>query len=523
MKRDWLFIAGVALALAVQLAGCHRFEVVSVESVIPESEAIFDPELVGVWVSEQGGAAFLAPDSRGDKAYLFCPLEKCGKARLGRLGEHLVLEISDPESLDAELLLPIHRLVVLEKIGPDEVHTWELDSEAFQAALHAGEVGLAHRIRDDYVILYDSASSIRTELASYLGRAGALTEPWIWNRERMTFLEELTHSRQIEREDVPCFEASPWPEADALFRRDPRREIGSVESSLELTEGKVLWLLNLPRIRTSGEQRYVANAVAVQSGTDPSAASIEFYLAADEDGAPQALISGAADESYYFIDGVRIADRLLLLTRWHGDDFRSGWDLMMVDNLDDEPPSWRIKSLEVPDEAREAVGEPAALLVLGEHVYLLWSVETRFNSYWVHALRWPRHSVLAGDLGTPEWIRGEYEDQSWVPGMPPADRLALFESDTKEFTVHVDPASGWLLAVQMTRDSPRNVVLRGSRLLGLDWSEPRIIYRPAGPDYYSDAKAHPALTGADLVLTYDSSRGPTRFLRLARCDEGVEP
>jgi hypothetical protein len=73
----------------------------------------------------------------------------------------------------------------------------------------------------------------------------------------------------------------PWPEADALFRTDPKW-LGSDDAySVDLGNGRTLWLFDDSLIsRTFMNTRRLAtmirNSVAIQSGTDPSAASIEF-------------------------------------------------------------------------------------------------------------------------------------------------------------------------------------------------------------------------------------------------------
>jgi hypothetical protein len=525
MNARSIFLPGLAVVLALLLGGCEQVEVVSIEPIISESEAIFDPDLVGLWNSEEAKAlVVLFRETRHGKAYTLWAWEKCdpSEVRLGRLGEHLAMEISCPDHIDAGLSLPHHRLLVVAKMGPDEFHTWKLDPDVLLAALQAGEVRLAYCVTDDQVILYDSAASVRAQLTTYLDRPGVLAEPWIWVRARPGFEEQLTRPGQLERDDLPCFEASPWPEADALFRRDPRWAGGAIASSVELGDGEVLWLFNNVRLSAfeGGEAGAVTNAVALQSGTDPSTATIEFHLGAGPDGAPDAVISGAANERFYFQEGVRMGDSLLLLMHRYGEPSQPSWALMMVDNPGDEPASWQISLLDIPVEAMEAVGMPATVLALSQHIYLLGSVETPFEKHWVHVLRWPVQSVLSRDLARPEWMTDDAE-ALWVPGMPPANRRPLFETDTAEFTVIVDPDSGWFFVVQL--GNGQDIELRASPFALWGWSEPRLLYRPPDTDGFGhSAQAHPMLTGADLVLTYHSSLGP-RFLRLARCDSGVEP
>jgi len=78
-----------------------------------------------------------------------------------------------------------------------------------------------------------------------------------------------------------------------------------------------------------------------------------------------------------------------------------------------------------------------------------------------------------------------------------------------------------------------DVMMRTAPVLTGPWSAPQMVYRPS--EYYRPrvmiyaGKAHPELTGADLVVTYatnafefeelltDSQTYYPRFVRLSRC------
>ena len=75
--------------------------------------------------------------------------------------------------------------------------------------------------------------------------------------------------------------AQPWPEADALFHRDPRWLGADGASSVDLGAGRVLWLFDDTFVATcaSGDRSQatmVRNTVAIQTGYDPSRATIAF-------------------------------------------------------------------------------------------------------------------------------------------------------------------------------------------------------------------------------------------------------
>jgi len=76
--------------------------------------------------------------------------------------------------------------------------------------------------------------------------------------------------------------ATPWPEADALFHQDPRWLGGDDAYSVDLGNGRVLWLFGDSFIATSAkrsrrESQMVRNSIAIQHGYDPATAKMEFF------------------------------------------------------------------------------------------------------------------------------------------------------------------------------------------------------------------------------------------------------
>jgi hypothetical protein len=159
MNTRALSAAGTALGLAVLLGGC----VGSDEPVIPESEAIFDPRLVGTWVA----LSFL-PDVEGDQSFMLL-------GRLGHLDEHLVMEVSpylssdDPPAREYNLAVLEFDPIPESQIGPDELLVRMLSADHLAEALESGELHLAHRrIGKNEVILENPTLELRDELVAYL-------------------------------------------------------------------------------------------------------------------------------------------------------------------------------------------------------------------------------------------------------------------------------------------------------------------------------------------------------------------
>jgi hypothetical protein len=163
-------------------------------------------------------------------------------------------------------------------------------------------------------------------------------------------------------------------------------------------------------------------------------------------------------------------------------------------------------------------------------VYALGS-ENPVKSHPIYAVRWPVEEVRRGNLSQSEWWAGE--SRSWIPDSSNVQRWPLFENGQSELTVHEDQATQRLIGVQTLGFGSADVVMRAAPVLTGPWSAPRMVYRP--PEYYRPnvmiyaAKAHPELTGGDLVLTYatntfefaeqltDSLIYYPRFVRLTRC------
>ncbi len=532
------------LTAAVVATGC----VLSVDAVVPESESLFDERLLGSWEEIDGTDRAVVSQAEA-RAYDIKYIDGDGEvgmftARLGRLGEHTILDVV-PAPADGELPPPYadllvlgHMLVALDFEG-DRVRLALLEPDSLLAGLQAGEVPLSHAERDDQLILRDSTERLRAALAAYLERPGALGEPSHWRRAPGWRPEPAASELPGEE---PCFEPSLWREADQLFRRDPHWVGSDGAYSIELRNGRTLWLFGDTWIDPSGEHtrrgaRMIRNSVAIQEGADPSKAKISFYWGEAAQGGPGPFFPNRRDEWYWPGHGVRLDDRLLLfLMRVRGSGGglgfeAAGWDAVLVSNPDDAPSAWRATYLETPSNALGVVVGSASVLRWERHVYAFGSQEP-VKSHPIYFVRWPVADARRGDLRAPEWWAGP--DVGWVPDSSSAPRWPAFEHAQTELTIHFDEIARRFLAVQTVGFGPADVAMRFAPGLTGPWTAPRMIFRP--PEYYRPnvmiyaAKAHPQLNGADLVLTYatntfefaeqltDSLIYYPRFVRLARCE-----
>lgn len=288
----------------------------------------------------------------------------------------------------------------------------------------------------------------------------------------------------------------PWEEADALFHQDPRWLGADDAYSVDLGGGRVLWLFGDTFVATSdahvrSESRLVRNSVAIQTGTDPGAATIElFWRGTPEE--PASFFPEDGDTWFWPGDGERVGDRLFLFlmsVRAASDGLGfdvSGSAAVVVDNPDDAPDTWQLTRIDLPPNEKHAVLGSASVLVHDGALLAFGSEET--GSHHMDLARFPLPSEGLPDLGAPEWLG---------PGL---------EDGQTELTVHPDPARDLWIEVQSRGFGATEIALRTAPSVDGPWSAMRDFYHPPESDR-SDTlvyagKAHPELEGADLIVTY---------------------
>jgi hypothetical protein len=283
----------------------------------------------------------------------------------------------------------------------------------------------------------------------------------------------------------------------------------------------------------------IRNSVAIQSGYDPSTASIAFYWR-EEEGKPSSFFPEEGETWFWPGHGLVVDDVLLIFfiaTRASPEGLgfeHTGWRAARVADYEQPPSEWRLEWLEADTEASPADTEaspapesPFGLIVSGsvlrleDHVY---GFSVREPEHTIHLVRWPVARARAGDLSQPQWWDGE--DAGWVAeGDLVEAPQALFSEGQTEFTVHYEPALGRFLEVQTIGFGPADLGFRVADTPTGEWTP---IERFCRPQEYAmariliyAAKAHPELTGAELVLTYATNTYP--YARLVRRDDLYYP
>ncbi len=342
--------------------------------------------------------------------------------------------------------------------------------------------------------------------------------------------------------ETPCFEASQWPEADALFRGDQHWLGADSAFSVDLGDDRTLWLFGDTWIDASGSgsrdgATMIRNSVAIQNGTDPSRSAMEFYWNDSTNEGPTPFFRSPGANWYWPAHGIRVDDKLLIfLNRMRaatdGLGFASAdWDAVIIENPDDPPSQWVLADVSTGPGMRGIQVGFASVIRRGEYLYAFGSPDMD-KTHPIHVARWSIERVSAGDLAAPEWWTGP--KSGWTSDADPLESHAIFGYGQAELTIHFDEESAEYLAAQTVGFGPAYIGLRSAEFLTGPWTSPQRIYTP--PENAREnimiyaVKAHPHLEGADLVVTYatnsfefsDHMTDPSiyypRFVRMMRCD-----
>lgn len=315
-------------------------------------------------------------------------------------------------------------------------------------------------------------------------------------------------------ESAPWLEFE-WPEADLLFQRDQFWVGGDGAYSIDLGNGRVLWLFGDSWIdpRGTGSRdgaTMVSNSLALQTGYDPSQATAEFYWGATPDGQARAFFPDFDGGRYWPGHGIRVQDRLLLFlmevrTSDEGLGFEvSDWEAILVTNPDEDPPHWEFEWLETPENRGQIIIGSGSVLSRGGFVYAFGAQEPGPLQH-VYLVRWRTEDVLRGGLEGMEWWGGN--DRGWLPDSDTGfGAQPVFSEGQTEFTVHYDENSGDFFEFQTVGFGAAAVVRRTAPELTGPWSVPDTVFTPPQVRFprimIYQGKAHPHLEGADLVVTY---------------------
>jgi hypothetical protein len=309
-----------------------------------------------------------------------------------------------------------------------------------------------------------------------------------------------------------AFEAAAWPEATALFQDDSRFLGADGAYSVDLGVGpeglgRVLWMFGDTGVATQTERDestdvLLRNSVALQTGYDPSRAFLRYYWR-HEDGRPTSFVPEKGKHWFWPGHGVRLGARLLL---FYGQVYQrspgqwgteaDGWGAFVVDNPDAEPSDWQLQPARVPAD-NESVELGDAALLKGDHVLVYGRTYDQLVDD-VYLARFTVEAASEGDLTEPEWWTGS--------GWGGARDRAVILGYAVEFSVHWQTQLERYVMISSAGAGATTLAMRTALEPQGPWSEQQDLLRPPesfrpGAFNYG-AKAHPELTGADMIVTY---------------------
>jgi Domain of unknown function (DUF4185) len=319
-------------------------------------------------------------------------------------------------------------------------------------------------------------------------------------------------SAQPSRAPAPAPESGSWSAADPLFHSEPRWLGGDGAYSIDLGNERTLWLFGDSFVaRTSGATRkdsvMVRNSVAVQTGRDPSRASMAFAL---PDGEPRSFFEERGDRWHWPAGGVRIDAGPLVVflsvlrKTTGGLGFASdGWRVARVDDPSGPPATWAMTWLEPPKTPFDAVVGSAVVRKDGYVVALAPRAEGIHAAYLARF----READIAKGTVVPEWWTGAargWVAQAALDGTPET----VIDDAGSEASLHFDARRARWVHVASRGFGATTIAVRTAPALEGPWSAPEDVFTPpestgARPFVYA-AKAHAELdAGGDLlVVTY---------------------
>lgn len=303
-----------------------------------------------------------------------------------------------------------------------------------------------------------------------------------------------------------------WPEADQLFRQDPLWLGGDDAYSIDLEDGRILWLFGDSFIATTARHRrseavIIRNSVGLQSGRDPSCAAMAFFWR-KRGGLPRSFFPEHNGTWFWPGNGLKVGEKLLIFLTAIGRapnelGFRvTGWSAVVIDSTVGSPPDWPLRP-PVPRANHHGIILGAGSVFFRDAYLYAFGYHPGNRS--VYLVRWAAEAIVTRDFCRPQWWTDP--PGRWVTkfsnGTAP---FPLFSKGQNEFSVHYDSSLNRFVEIQTIGFGPAWIGLRTAPNLTGPWGPLRPFYHPNERDLdrvliYA-AKAHPHLSDDDVILTY---------------------
>jgi hypothetical protein len=310
------------------------------------------------------------------------------------------------------------------------------------------------------------------------------------------------------------------PEYEALFTREKGWTGADGAYSLALSDTVTLWLYSDTWIGdiVDGQHKdatMINNTIALQSGKEPSKASVKFFWRTTKEGKPAVFITPADGVGWFWIfDGILADGNLyLFLMQIVKTDEKSvfgfkniGTWLGEVDNPQEEPLKWRIKQHKVPYGRYSQNSEMlfgSAVMKDRDFVYIYGC-----NEEWKMGIG--RLSMIVARVQSQKLADFEkwrfWNGADWVADANKAK--GLFDGIATEYSVSFQPALKKYVVIYTELGMSKNILMRFSPTPVGPWSAPHKIYECPEYNWHKTyfcyaAKGHQEISSPDeLIITY---------------------
>jgi hypothetical protein len=160
---------------------------------------------------------------------------------------------------------------------------------------------------------------------------------------------------------APAGVGAAWPAANQLFQRDARFLGADGAYSVDLGDGRILWLFGDTLVardhaRPHANSAFLRNSVALQTGRDPLTAYVRHYWQHEGDAVASFFAEPSEGVWLWPAHGVRVGDALVVFferlrnegTPGPWSFVNGGWEARVIANPDDEPSAWQIRAATLP-------------------------------------------------------------------------------------------------------------------------------------------------------------------------------
>ncbi len=293
-----------------------------------------------------------------------------------------------------------------------------------------------------------------------------------------------------------------------IFRKDQYWRGADGAATIDLENGRILWLFSDTFINPKGEGRrpgsiMINNSLAIQDGNDLQNAKLKFYWKGTNK-RPKSFFELPGETWFWLGHGTVVNGKLLIFlaelkSSTEGLGFESvGWSLAIIHNPNKNPGKWNVEYF----KGSETFGIiPGFSAVLKDENFVYAFGVKEAGNHETYLLRFDKEKISNGDLTGIEWWMGN----QWAANLSEEPKEGVLFNGQSEFSVHFDKSQKKFIQIQTIGFGHSSLGFRLADKLQGPWSEPVIFYTPKLQDgeFNYTANAHPELESDGILITYN--------------------